>query len=47
MNPYDPCVWNKMVKKTNNFYMDDNMITLYINKLHKEYAKMDALMVNR
>ena len=58
MNPYDPCVWNKIVKEkqlTILFHIDDillshmcaNITTLYINKLQKEYGKMDALTVTR
>jgi hypothetical protein len=58
MNPYDPCVWNKMVNGkqiTIIFHIDDlmmshkspNIVTLYIRKLEKEYARRDPLTVMR
>jgi hypothetical protein len=58
MNPYDPCVWNKMVNGkqiTIIFHIDDlmmshknpNIVTLYIRKLEKEYASRDPLTVMR
>lgn len=58
MNPYDPCVWNKMVngkQLTIIFHIDDlmmshknpNILTLYIRKLEKEYARRDPLTVMR
>ena len=54
MNPYDPCVWNRMVngkQLTIIFHIDDlmmshknpNIVTLYIRKLEKEHAKRDPL----
>ena len=58
MNPYDPCVWNKMVGKyqmTIMFHIDDLLIshmkpetvTLYIKKLEQEYGKRDPLTITR
>ena len=58
MNPYDSCVWNRMVngkQLTIIFHIDDlmmshknpNIVTLYIRKLEKEYAKRDSLTVMR
>ena len=58
MNPYDLCVWNMMVngkQLTIIFHIDDlmmshknpNIVTLYIRKLEKEYAKRDPLTVMR
>ena len=58
MNPYDPCVWNKMVGKHQfsiMFHIDDllmshrkaEIVTLYIKKLEREYGKRDPLTVTR
>jgi hypothetical protein len=58
MNPYDACVWNKMVNGkqfTIVFHIDDlllshlnpNIVTLYIRKLHKEYGSLENLTVTR
>ena len=58
MNPYDPCVWNKMVGKyqmTIMFHIDDllmshmkpEIVTLYIKKLEQEYGKRDPLTITR
>jgi hypothetical protein len=58
MNPYDACVWNKMVNGkqfTIVFHIDDlllshlnpNIVTLYIKKLHKEYGTLENLTVTR
>jgi hypothetical protein len=58
MNPYDACVWNKMVNGkqfTIVFHIDDlllshlnpNIVTLYINKLNKEYGSLANLTVTR
>jgi hypothetical protein len=58
MNPYDPCVWNKIVngkQLTILFHIDDlmmshkspNIVTLYIRKLEREYATRDPLTVTR
>jgi hypothetical protein len=58
MNPYDACVWNKMVNGkqfTIVFHIDDlllshlnpNVVTLYIRKLHKEYGSLENLTVTR
>ena len=58
MNPYDPCVWNKMVGKYQMsimFHIDDLLIshmkpetvTLYIKKLEQEYGKRDPLTITR
>ena len=56
MNPYDPCVWNKMVggKQMSSMFHIDNLlmshklphiVTLFIKKLELEYAKCDPLTV--
>ena len=58
MNPYDPCVWNKMVEESQfsiMFHIDDllmchalsHVVTSYIKKLEQEYGKRDALTVTR
>ena len=58
MNPYDPCVWNKMVggkQMTIMFHIDDllmshllpHIVTLFIKKLEQEYATRDPLTVTR
>ena len=58
MNPYDACVWNKMVNGkqfTIVFHIDDlllshlnpNIVTLYIRKLHNEYGSLENLTVTR
>jgi hypothetical protein len=58
MNPYDPCVWNKMVNGiqiTIIFHIHDlmmshknpNITTSYIRKLEQEYARRDPLTVIR
>ena len=58
MNPYDACVWNKLVNGkqfTIVFHIDDlllshlnpNIVTLYINKLNKEYGSLANLTVTR
>ena len=58
MNPYDPCVWNKMVGKgqmTIMFHIDDllmahkhsHIVTLFIKKLEQVYGKRDPLTVMR
>ena len=58
MNPYDPCVWNKMVggkQMTIMFHIDDllmahllpHIVTLFIKKLEREYATQDPLTVTR
>ena len=58
MNPYDPCVWNKMVGKeqmTIMFHIDDllmahkhaHIVTLFIKKLEHVYGKRDPLTVTR
>ena len=58
MNPYDPCVWNKMVGKhqmTIMFHIDDllmahkhaHIVTLFIKKLEQVYGKRDPLTVTR
>ena len=58
MNPYDACVWNKIVNGTQftiMFHIDDllmghynpNIVTLYIRKLQKEYGSLEDLTVTR
>jgi hypothetical protein len=58
MNPYDACVWNKLVNGkqfTIVFHIDDlllshlnpNIVTLYIRKLNKEYGSLANLTVTR
>ena len=58
MNPYDPCVWNKMVGKhqmTIMFHIDDllmahkhaHIVTLFIKKLEQVYGKRDPLTITR
>ena len=58
MNPYDACVWNKMVNDkqfTILFHIDDlmlghlcpNIVTFYIQKLQKEYGSLANLTVTR
>jgi hypothetical protein len=58
MNPYDACVWNKLVNGkqfTIVFHIDDlmlshmnpNIVTLYIRKLQKEYGSLENLTVTR
>ena len=58
MNPYDACVWNKMVNEnqfTIVFHIDDlllshknpNIVTLYIRKLQQEYGSREDLTVTR
>ena len=58
MNPYDACVWNKMVNGkqfTIVFHIDDlmlsnknpNIVTLYIRKLQQEYGSREDLTVTR
>ncbi len=58
MNPYDACLWNKMVNE-NQFtivlHIDDlllshknpNIVTLYIRKLQQEYGSREDLTVTR
>ena len=54
MNPYEPCLWNKMVGKHQLsllFHIDDifmshkenEIVTLFIRKLEAEYGKLEAL----
>ena len=56
MNPYNPCVWNKMVGKHQMnimFHIDDllmshkhpHIVTLFIKKLEAVYGKRDPLMI--
>jgi hypothetical protein len=58
MNPYEPCVWNKIINGkqfTIIFHVDDIklshidplIVTMIIKKLMKEYGKMDQLTINR
>ena len=58
MNPYDPCVWNKMVgnhQMSIMFHIDDllmahnksHIVTLFIKKLEQAYAKRDPLTVTQ
>jgi hypothetical protein len=58
MNPYDPCVWNKMVNGkqiTCAFHVDDMKVSHYeqnvvddlISKLDGIYGKTDPMTVNR
>ena len=58
MNPYDACVWNKIINGkqfTIVFHIDDlllshlnpNIVTLYIRKLQKEYGSLANLTVTR
>ena len=58
MNPYDPCVWNKMVdgkQMTIMFHIDNllmshkhpHIVTLFIKKLEQQYAMRDPLTVTR
>jgi len=58
MNPYDPCVWNKEVRKFQLsilFHIDDLLIShrhpevvmLFIKKLEKECGVKDPLTVTR
>ena len=58
MNPYDPCVWNKLVRLkqlTVMFHIDDlltshkrpEVVTEYIKRLTLEYGKNDDLTVTR
>lgn len=58
MNPYNPCVWNKMVGKhqmSSMFHINDllishhhpHIVTLFIKKLEDVYEKRDPLTVTR
>ena len=58
MNPYDLCVWNKMVggkQMSIMFHIDDllmshkhpHIVTLFINKLEQQYATREPLTVTR
>ena len=58
MNPYDPCVWNKLVdgnQLTLMFHIDDillmhllsQVVTEYIKKLDSRYSKNNPLIVTR
>lgn len=58
MNPYDPCVWKKMIGKyqvTIMFHIDDllmshvraEIVTKYIKMLEEEYGKRDPLTVTK
>ena len=58
MNPYEPCLWNKMVGKhqlSMLFHIDDilmshkksEIVTLFIRKLEAEYGKLEALKICR
>lgn len=58
MNPYKPCLWNRLVNQKQMsmlFHIDDIflchkspvMVTIFIKKLEAEYGKLQALTVTR
>jgi len=58
MNPYNPCAWNKKIRKFQLsiiFHIDDllishryaDVVSLFIKKLEKEYSVKDPLTVTR
>jgi hypothetical protein len=58
MNPYEPCLWNRLVNQKQMsmlFHIDDIflchkspvMVTLFIKKLEAEYGTLQALTVTR
>ena len=58
MNVYDPCVWNKLIERTQctiMYHIDDilaghlspEVITMFVKRFEKEYATLDPLTVRR